>query len=75
MSVHPAITAAVAEQHRRDMTAQAKAHRIARAARASQTAPARPMRIIPRLIAAARRSATPLLPVKIPATPAAGSEA
>ena len=33
MSMHPTITAALADQHRRDMIARAEAHRIARAAR------------------------------------------
>jgi hypothetical protein len=55
----------VAAQRRRDMIADAEAHRIARAARASRPAlPPRPMRIILRLIAAARRLVTRLLPVK-----------
>jgi hypothetical protein len=65
MSMHPTITAAVAEQRRRDMIADAEAHRIARAARASRPALARPMRIISQLIAAARRPVTRLLPVKV----------
>jgi hypothetical protein len=64
MSMHPTITAAVAEQHRRDLIASAEAHRIARAARGDRPAPARLMRIIPQLIAAARRPAARLLPVK-----------
>jgi hypothetical protein len=64
MSVHPTITAAVAEQHRRDMIADAEAHRIARAARASRPALARLIRIIAQLIGAARRPVTRLLPVK-----------
>ena len=33
MSMHPAITAALADQHRRDLIAQADAQRLARAAR------------------------------------------
>jgi hypothetical protein len=64
MSMHASITAAVAEERRRDMIADAEAHRIARAARTSRPALARPMRIIPRLIAAARRPVMRLLPVK-----------
>ena len=72
MSMHPTITAAVAEQHRRDMMADAEAHRIARAARASRPAPARPMRIISHLIAAVGRPVSRLLPVK--AAVEAGSE-
>jgi len=42
MSMHPAITAALADQHRRDLTAQASAYRLARAARNCQ--PTRPGR-------------------------------
>jgi hypothetical protein len=68
MPVHPTITAALAEQRRRDMTARAEAHRIARIARAGRPAPARTMRIIQQLIAAARRPATRLLPAKAPGT-------
>jgi len=71
MSMHPTLTAALAEEHRRDLLARAEAHRIARAAR---PAPARPTRIIPQLIAAARRPVTRLLPVKAPATAGADSE-
>ena len=71
MSQHPVTTAALTEQHRRDMIARAEAHRIARAARASRPAPARPARIIPQLIAAARRPVTRLLPVR----PLASAEA
>jgi hypothetical protein len=40
MSMHPAITAALADQHRQDLTAQASAYRLARAARDSR--PTRP---------------------------------
>jgi hypothetical protein len=69
MSMHPTITAALADQHRRDMIARAEAHRIARAARASRPAPVRTMRIIPQRIAAARRPVTRLLPVKATACP------
>ena len=64
MSVHPTITAALADQHRRDMITCAEAHRIAQIARAGRPAPAYTMRIIPQLIAAARRPVTRLLPVK-----------
>jgi hypothetical protein len=61
MSSHPTL-AAVADQNRREALARAEAHRIARVARASRPAPARPTRIIPRLIAAARRPVAQLLP-------------
>jgi hypothetical protein len=71
MSMHPTLTAALADQHRRDLLASAENHRIARAARASRPAPARPARIIPQLIAAARRPVTRLLPVR----PLASAEA
>ena len=40
MFMHPAITAAVADQHRRDLIAQADADRLARTAR--QGRPRRP---------------------------------
>jgi hypothetical protein len=36
MFTHPAITAALADQHRRDLTAQASAYRLVRAARDSR---------------------------------------
>jgi hypothetical protein len=68
--MHPTITAALAEQHRRDLTARAEAYRIARAA---SPAPARPVRIIPNLIAAARRPVTRLFRLGTPATAGAGS--
>jgi hypothetical protein len=74
MSPHPAIIAALAEQHRRDMIARAEAHRIARAARASRSAPARPSRIILQLIGAVRRPVSRLRAVKAPAAADAGSE-
>jgi hypothetical protein len=74
MSMHPALTAALADQHRRDLLARAENHRIARAARASRPATARPMRIIPQLVAAARLPVMRLLPVKAPATARARSE-
>ena len=74
MSMHPTLTAALAEQRRRDLLARAEAHQCARAARGSRPALVRPTRIIPRLIAAARRPVTRLLPVKAPATTGAGSE-
>jgi hypothetical protein len=72
MSQHLAPVAALAEQHRRDLIAGAEAHRIARAARGDRPAPARLMRVIPQLIAAARRLAARLLPVK--AAAGAGGE-
>ena len=74
MSMHPTITAALAEQHRRDLTARADRYRIARAARAAGPAPARPVRVIPNLIAAAWRPVTRLLPAKTPATAGAGRQ-
>ena len=55
MYQHPTIAAAVAEEHRSDLIADAEAHRIARTARASRPVLARPMRIISQLIGAARR--------------------
>ena len=61
MSMHPTLTAALADQHRRDLVARVETHRIARAAHAGRPAPARPMRIIPQLTAAARRPVTLLL--------------
>ena len=62
MSMHPTITAALAEQHRHVLTA-----------RAARPAPARPVRIIPNLIRAARRPVTRLFRLKAPATAGAGS--
>ena len=56
------------------MIARAEAHRIARAARASRPAPARPRRIILQLIGAARRPVTRLRAVKARAAAEAGSE-
>ena len=73
MSMHPTITAALAEQRRRDLTARAETYRIARAARTASPAPARPVRIIPNLIAAARRPVTRLFWLKTHATAGAGS--
>jgi hypothetical protein len=53
MHMHPDITAALAEQHRSDLAAQAGADRLARAARASR--PRRPGRAaLPRRPAIAR---------------------
>jgi len=74
MSQHPVTTAALTEQHRRDMIARAEAHRIARAARAGRPAPARPMRVILQLFGAVRRPVKRLQAVKAPATADAGSE-
>ena len=46
MSMHPAITAALADQHRRDLTAQASAYQLACAARDSRpTRSPRPRRL------------------------------
>lgn len=73
MSLHPAIAAALAEQHRRDLTARAEAHRLARAARSSRPSPgtraADPARIIRQLIAAMRRAAIRLRLLRAPAAP------
>lgn len=74
MSLHPTIAAALAEEHRRDLTASAEAYRLARTARSSRPAPASDtadqVGIIRQLVAAVRRTATdpPLRKV-----PAAGS--
>jgi hypothetical protein len=38
---HPSMTAALAEQHRRDLINRAESYRLARAARTSRAAPAR----------------------------------
>jgi hypothetical protein len=65
MFTHPTITAALAEQHRRELTARAETCRIAHAARPG---PARSSRIIPNLIAAARRPVMRLHPPKAPDT-------
>jgi len=74
MSLHPTITAALADQHRRDMITRAGTHRTARTARASRPVPARLARIIPQRTAAARRSITRLRPAKTAATAGAGSQ-
>lgn len=73
MSMHPTITAALAEQHRRDMTARAETHRITRTARDTRPAPAHPRRTILLPIAAARRAVT-RLQLKTPAAEGAGSD-
>jgi hypothetical protein len=66
MSVHPTISAALAEEHRREVNARGETRRIARATRASRPVPARLTRIIARLRAAARwpvtRRLTPMAP-------------
>jgi hypothetical protein len=60
--MHPSITAAVAEQHRRDLIARAEMYRLAHAARSSRTAAtrhaSRQMKIIQLPVTAARRAAT-----------------
>ena len=71
MSMHPTIATALAEQRRRDMISSAQTQRTARAARPS---PARPVRIIQNLIAAALRPVTRLLRLKTPATAGAGRQ-
>jgi hypothetical protein len=60
MSMHPTITAALAEEHRRDLTASAEAYRTVR------LAPARHARTIPHLIAAACQPVARVLPPKAP---------
>lgn len=71
MSPHPTITAALAEQHRRDLTARAEAHRLARAVRSSRPAsarhPANPVKPIRQLITTVRRSTMRLPLFKAPA--------
>lgn len=73
MTPHPATTAALAAQHRRDLTARAEDNRLARAARSSGPAPARhpadPVKLIWRLVAALRRTAMRLPSAKVPAVP------
>jgi hypothetical protein len=73
MSPHPTITAALAEQHRRDLTARAEAYRLARTARSSHPAPARhaadPVKLIRPLVTALRRTAMRLPLAKVPAAP------
>jgi hypothetical protein len=73
MSMHPAIAAALAELHRRDLTARAETHRITRAAPDSRPASAHPVRTIMRPITAARRAVMRLQP-ETPAAEGAGSE-
>jgi hypothetical protein len=68
MFTHPTITAALADQHRRDLTARAEKYRTARAARATRPEPSRLRRIIPGLVAAARR---PVMYLPLPKAPAA----
>lgn len=73
MSPHPTITAALAEEHRRDLTARAEAWRLARAARTSRPVPAcraaGPVELIRQLVTALRRTAMRLAPRKVPAAP------
>jgi hypothetical protein len=71
MSMHPAITATLADQHRRDLIAQAEAGRLARAAhRGALRQPASPVLCARRVIttAAAACAATALL-MLTPAAP------
>ena len=62
MSSYPSITAAVADQHRRDLIAQAEAYRLARAARQANRGPSssarRPALTARRLTAAAAAGCT-----------------
>jgi hypothetical protein len=73
MFPHPSIAAALAEEHRRDLTARAEACRLARAARSSRPAPARdtakPVDVIRQLITAARRTVMRLPLFEVPAEP------
>ncbi len=73
MFPHPTITQALAEQHRRDLTARAEAHRLARAARSSRPVPTRdtagPVKLVRQLVAAARRTAMRLPLVMVPLSP------
>jgi hypothetical protein len=71
MTPHPATTAALAAQHRRDLTARAEDYRLARAARSSGPAPAHhaadPVKLIRQLVTTLRRTALRLPPAKVPA--------
>jgi hypothetical protein len=58
MFTHPAITAALADQHRRDLTAQASACRLARAARDSRRGRSPQPRRRTGLLKTIRRAAT-----------------
>jgi hypothetical protein len=69
MSMHPTITAALAEERRRDLTARAEAYRIARAARTSPPAPRHSTRVFLNLMAAARRPIMHLRLRRVPAAP------
>lgn len=73
MSMHPAIAAALAEQHRHDLTTRAENYRLARAARSSRRVPPRhtadQVRTLRQLIAAARRMATRLPLLNVSAAP------
>lgn len=63
MSSHPSITAAAADQHRRDLIAQADAYRLARAARqgsGGRPARPRPALTLRRLVTAAAAGCTAL---------------
>jgi hypothetical protein len=67
MSMHPINIAALADEHRRDVTARAETNRIARDARANRPAPS--IRIFSNLVAVARRRITHLPLRKVPAAP------
>ena len=62
MSSYPAITAAIADQHRQDLIAQADAYHLARIARQGRTArpgrPGRPVLTARRLVTAAAAGCT-----------------
>jgi hypothetical protein len=73
MFLHPTIAAALAEQHRRDMTARAEIRRLSRAARSSRPVPgaraADPADIVRKLVTALRRTAMRAPLRKVPAAP------
>lgn len=73
MFPHPTIAEALADEHRRDLTARAETRRLARAARSSRPAPgahaADPADIIRQLVTALRRTARRAPLRKVPAAP------
>lgn len=64
--MHPSVTTALAERHRRDLIAQAEMYRLAHVGRSSRAAPARHaphlVKIIQLPIKAARRAAVRVSP-------------
>jgi hypothetical protein len=69
MSLHPTIAAALADEHRRDLTARAEACRLARTVRSSRPAPGARAGIVRQLVTAVRRTAMRLPLRKVPAAP------